>query len=177
MKNIVSAVFESHAQAEQAIQQLRSQGVPDASISVVAQHEGQTTQTDASGHDIADHDNKASGTMKGLSIGAGVGALFGLAAAVIPGIGPFITAGALAEVLGTAGGAAAAGAIVGGTAGSIAGMLMDYGVSKEDAHYYEQRIKEGGVFVAVDTQGMPANEQIIRQTLQAAGGKTSAYMA
>jgi len=177
MKNIVSAVFDTQAHAEQAISQLRSSGVPDSAISVVAQHAGDMNAGGAHTTDVTDHDNKASGTTKGLTVGAGVGALFGLAALAIPGIGPFVTAGALAEVLGTAGGAAAAGAIVGGTSGALAGALMKYGVGKEDAEYYERRIHEGGVFVAVDTQGDATNEQLIRSVLQQSGGKTSAYMA
>lgn len=177
MSSIVSAVFDSEAQAEGAVRQLRAQGVPDDRISIVAQHQGHVETTSGSGEHLADHDTKGSGTAKGLGIGAGVGALFGLAAAAIPGVGPFITAGALANVLGTTLGATAAGAVVGGTAGTLAGALMDYGVSEDDAHYYEKRVKEGGVFVAVDTGDNVQNEQMIRQILQTSGGKTSAYMA
>ncbi|RYG24864.1 hypothetical protein EON82_09240 [bacterium] len=178
MKNIVSAVFDTQAHAEQAISQLRASGVPDSAISVVAQHAGDMNTGAAHTTDVSDHhDDKASGTMKGLTIGAGVGALFGLAALAIPGVGPFVTAGALANVLGTTGGAIVAGAAVGGTAGSLAGALMDYGVNEEDARYYESRVTQGGVFVAVETGGDMQNEQTIRQVLQTAGGKTSAYMS
>jgi len=177
MKSIVSAVFDTHAHADQAIAQLRASGVPDSSISVIAQHTESMNTGGANVKSLDDHDNKGSGLAKGLTTGAGVGALFGLAAAVIPGIGPFITAGVLAEVLGTTAGAAAAGAIVGGTSGALAGALMKYGVGKEDAEYYERRLHEGGVFVAVDTQGDAQNEQLIRNVLQQTGGKTSAYMA
>lgn len=177
MKNIVSAVFDTQAHAEQAISQLRASGVPDSALSIVAQHAGDMNTGSAHTTDVSDHDNKASGTTKGLTIGAGVGALFGLAALAIPGVGPFVTAGVLANVLGTTGGAIAAGAIVGGTAGSLAGALMDYGVSEQDARYYEERVNQGGVFVAVETGGDMQNEQTIRQILQTAGGKTSAYMS
>ncbi len=177
MKNIVSAVFDNQAQAESAISQLRANGVPDSAISIVAQHAGDMETGHANVKDLDDHDNKASGMTKGALAGAGVGALFGLAALAIPGVGPFITAGALAETLGITGGAVASGALVGGTAGGLSALLMDYGVSHEDASFYEQRLQQGGVFVAVDTQGMAANEQVIRTTLQQAGGRTSAYMA
>jgi hypothetical protein len=176
MKNIVSAVFDTQAHAEQAISQLRASGVPDSAISIVAQHAGDMNTGSAHTTDVSDHDH-GSGAGKGLTVGAGVGALFGLAALAIPGIGPFVTAGALAHVLGTTGGAIAAGAIVGGTAGGLAGALTHYGVSEEDAKYYETRVNEGGVFVAVETGGDTQNEQVIRQVLQTAGGKTSAYMS
>ncbi|MEA2553358.1 MAG: hypothetical protein QOJ65_1534 [Fimbriimonadaceae bacterium] len=178
MKKIVSAVFEDQMQAEQALQQLRANGVPDSSISVVAQHPETIDSTGGVNvQDADDHDNKGSGLAKGAAIGAGTGALFGLAAFFIPGIGPFVTAGALANALGYAGGAAVSGAIVGGTAGGLAGVLMDYGVDKDDAEYYQERIGQGGVFVAVDTAGSPQNEDVIRQVLQSAGGRSSAYMA
>jgi uncharacterized membrane protein len=177
MKNIVSAVFDNHAQAEQAIAQLRASGVPEHSISIVAQHADQMNTGHADVKNLDDHDNKASGMVKGALAGAGVGALFGLAALAIPGVGPFITAGALAQTLGVTGGAVASGALVGGTAGGLSGLLMDYGVSHEDASFYEQRLHQGGVFVAVDTSGHAENEQIVRNVLQQAGGRTSAYMA
>ncbi len=172
--NIVTAVFPTHDSAERAVQSLRTNGVPDSSISVVAQHAG---QVESHGEvEDAHADNTASGTMKGITIGAGVGALFGLAAAFIPGIGPFITAGALANALGTAGGAAAAGAIVGGTTGGIVGMLENYGLSGEDAKHYAGQIEGGGVFVGVSTgAGLDASQ--IKETLRANGGQTSAYMA
>lgn len=177
MKNIVSAVFDNQAQAEQALAQLRAQGIPDRAISIVAQHSDNLTTGHSDVKSLDDHDNKASGLTKGTLAGAGIGALFGLAALAIPGVGPFITAGALAEVLGVTGGAVAAGAIVGGTAGGLSALLLDYGVSREDAAYYEQRIHQGGVFLAVDVTDAPQNEAIVRTTLQQAGGRSSAYMA
>ncbi|MGV3615034.1 MAG: hypothetical protein ACO1SV_06840 [Fimbriimonas sp.] len=177
MKNIVSAVFDTQAQAEQALQRLRASGIADNHVSIVAQHANDLTTGHAEVRDLDDHDNKASGMAKGALAGAGVGALFGLAALAIPGVGPFITAGALAEALGVTGGAIASGAIVGGAAGGLSGLLMDYGVSKDDAAYYEQRLHQGGVFMAVDVTGMPQNEQVVRSVLQQAGGRTSAYLA
>jgi hypothetical protein len=174
-QDIVAAVFPDRASAERAIQNLRNMGVPDQSISVIAQHDEGHVETHG---DVHEHsaDNKASGTMKGLTVGAGVGALFGLAAAFIPGIGPFITAGALAQALGTVGGAAAAGAIVGGTAGTIVGMLENYGLSGDDAKHYAGEIERGGVFVGVAT-GVGVDSSRIRETLVSAGGQSSAYMA
>lgn len=153
MTNIVSAIFDDRSQAEQAVSELRTAGVPDQSISIIAQHEGSTTATasDGGGQIDADADNKGSGLGKGIGVGAGVGALFGLAALAIPGVGPFITAGALASTLGATGASVAAGAVVGGTAGGLSGALMNYGVSEEDSRYYEERVAKGGVFVSVDT--------------------------
>jgi uncharacterized membrane protein len=177
MKNIVSAVFDNQAQAEQALSQLRAQGIPDRSISIIAQHSDRLNTGHSDVKDLDDHDNKASGMAKGALAGAGIGALFGLAALAIPGVGPFITAGALAEALGVTGGAVASGAIVGGTAGGLSAVLLDYGVNKDDAAFYEQRLHQGGVFVAVDVSEVPQHEAIVRTALQQAGGRSSAYMS
>ena len=44
--NLVSAVFDTHADAERALAELRSAGVSDSAISVVAQHDGKTATTE-----------------------------------------------------------------------------------------------------------------------------------
>jgi len=150
----VAAVFDKRDDAEKAVDWLRSRGVPDENISVLARSSSDTAvlaeRTGAekvaqdAGSDIA----RGAGT--GLAAGAAVGAIFGLAAAAIPGVGPFITAGALAHALGAFGGGAAAGAIVGGTSGLIAGALSKWGLDKADADYYAREVERGAYFVAVD---------------------------
>jgi len=128
---IVSAVFDNHAQGEQAINALRQMGVNDSQFSVVSQQTGAGGAAGAGDHG----DNAGDRTSKGLLAGAGVGALFGLAALAIPGVGPFITAGWLAEALGVTAGAMTAGAIVGGTSGAITGALIKGGYSEHEANY------------------------------------------
>jgi hypothetical protein len=150
---LVSAVFGSRRDAEQAIEWLRSRGVPNDQISALTRdareapapaHAGVTGVHTDPGSDVA------RGAGVGLATGAGAGALFGLAAALIPGIGPFITAGALAAYLGATGGAAAAGAIVGGATGAIAGALSKWGLDQADAQYYSDAIEQGATFVAAE---------------------------
>ena len=157
MINRVTAVFANRRDAEQAVDWLRSNGVANDNISVLAHHANETAAVAArTGAERVDDDpgsDMARGAGTGLAAGAGVGVLFGLAAAAIPGIGPFITAGALAHVLGVTGGAAAAGAIVGGTSGAVAGALSKWGLDKADADYYGTEVERGGVFVAADLDG------------------------
>lgn len=175
MTQIVSAIFDDRSEAEQAVSELRSAGIPDKAISIVAQHEGSTTATasDGGGRIDDDADTKGSGIGKGIGVGAGVGALFGLAALAIPGVGPFITAGALASTLGATGGTIAAGAIVGGTAGGLSGALMKYGVSEEDSRYYEERIGKGGVFVSVDAAEAEIEPSEAEEILFSHGGHSA----
>lgn len=174
-KQIAAAVFDSESDAERAVSELRRAGVPDSAIAIISQHDGKTEAHDAGGK-VHAGDNKGSGVAKGLGVGAGVGALFGLAALAIPGIGPFVTAGFLAESLGVAGGAAASGAIVGATAGGLTSLLTDYGVGHHEAKYFEERIKSGGVFVAVDTGTASSFAGTAPDILRSAGGRTSAAM-
>lgn len=91
--SIVSAIFASDAEAEQAVAALRRKGFSDDSISVV-RRSGDDQFRNGDG-EIVDADDKFSGSAKGLGFGAGVGALFGLSALLIPGVGPFIAAGTL----------------------------------------------------------------------------------
>ncbi|GEM44482.1 PRC and DUF2382 domain-containing protein [Deinococcus cellulosilyticus] len=168
----ISAVFPSQQQAQDAVNELKSRGISDNDLSFIARHNDNevTTGTGADVHD----DGK--GAARGLAVGASAGAIFGLAAALIPGVGPFITAGFLATSLGAAAGGAVAGAIIGGVTGTLAGALADAGYDREEAAYYESRLNEGGVLVAVnapDTIHRGEVTEILRRhggTLSASAG-------
>jgi hypothetical protein len=166
-RQIVSAVFDNRPEAERALAQLRSAGVRDEAISLIARHEGH------SGHTGDDDGDSGDDTRTGLGIGLGAGALLGFGALLIPGVGPFIAAGALAETLGVTGGAIAAGAAIGGAAGGLAGALKDHGVTDEDSTYYEDRINQGGVFVSVDTSKADLDAERAQDMLYRAGGHSA----
>jgi len=166
MLNRVTAVFDSQAQAEQAVADLRNMGVTDAHLSYVSRHNDGTV-----GNGAADGHTTGDDTVKGLTAGAGVGALFGIAAALIPGVGPFITAGTLlSTALGAVGGGAVAGAVVGGTTGAIAGALAHAGYDENEAAYYGSAVESGGVLVAVDADGAVSADQV-RSVLARHGGR------
>ena len=143
-ENIVSAVFDSRSEAESAVAELRTAGVNDSAISVIAQQDGKNTSADGSGEE-----DGTGGLVKGALAGAGVGTILGIAALAIPGVGPIIAAGAIASS--AIPGAALTGAAIGAVGGGLTGMLADHGVGDEDATYYEERINGGGTFVSVDT--------------------------
>lgn len=170
---IAAAVFNECERAEKAIHELRDAGVPDKSISLIQLHDDETETKDGSGRTVEAHegDDKGSGTAKGLATGGALGAIAGLGALFIPGVGPFIAAGALAETLGVAGSAAVASGVVGAAAGGLTGALLDYGMDREQAEYYERRVREGGVLVTVDTSENPSAYQPTRGILRAAGGE------
>jgi uncharacterized membrane protein len=162
-QSIASAVFDSRAEAERAVSQLRSAGVRDSDISIVAQHDGKNTSTDGAGEKTGDLVSKT-------ALGAGVGALLGVAALAIPGVGPLVAAGAIAES--AIGGAALTGTAIGAAAGGLSSLLTKHGVSDEDARYYEDRVNQGGVFVSVDSSATVDREPV-SNILYGAGGHSS----
>ena len=164
--NMASAVFDSQSEAQRAVDALRSAGVSDDAISVIARSDGETTVTDGAGEEAAkDVIGKA-------AAGAGVGALLGVAALAIPGVGPFVAAGAIAQA--AIGGAALTGTAVGAAAGGLAGALEDHGVDRADAGYYNDRLNDGGIFVSVDAKNTTHSASDISDILHRNGGHSSA---
>ena len=172
-QNIVSAVFDSHSEAEAAVRDLRQRGVRDSALSVIARHDsGDGDYGDANTHEAQE---KGEGLLKGALAGGGVGALLGIAALAIPGVGPLAAAGAIAASAVPE--AAAIGAGAGALAGGLSGLLAKHGVSDEDASYYEGRINDGGVFVSVDTSDGAIAPQEASDILNRAGGHSSSAAA
>jgi hypothetical protein len=169
---IVSATFQNRADAQQAVEWLRSNGVDSDAISVVSQ-QGATGDAGDHVHEAAsDASDAGKGALSGAAVGAGVGALFGLAALAIPGVGPFITAGWLAQALGTTGGALAAGAIVGGTSGSLAGALSHWGLNEAESHHYAGEVERGGTYVGVDVSRAGVDRSTIEHAFRRFNGST-----
>ncbi|UUR08993.1 DUF1269 domain-containing protein [Sphingomonas glaciei] len=168
--NVISAVFDSRAEAERAIAELRSAGVDNNAISVIGQDEGRTTETHGDGEAVSDGSEPTSFIAKAAA-GSGIGALLGVAALAIPGVGPLVAAGAIAEA--AVGGAALTGTAVGLAAGGISDLLSKHGVSDEDSRYYGDRINDGGIFVSVDTSRGNVDRDRIEDVLHRAGGHSS----
>ena len=142
-ERIASAVFDSRDEAERALAELRSAGIPDDAISII----GKSERGDGSGIDEDEDGANKSGAVKGAIGGAAAGGLLGLAALAIPGVGPLAAAGAIAASAMPE--AAAIGAGIGATVGGLSGLLSKEGVDDDDAKYYEENINRGGYFVGV----------------------------
>lgn len=165
-KNLVSAVFDSRSEAERAVTELRSAGLSDSAISIVARDDGTNTTTDGGGGEAT------KGFIAKTAAGAGVGTILGIAALAIPGVGPLVAAGAIATA--AIPGAALTGAALGAAAGGLGALLTSHGVSEEDATYYEGRINDGGVFVSVDTSNADLTSDAASDILYRNGGHSSA---
>lgn len=162
--SIVSAVFDSQSEAQQAVQELRQAGASDTSLSLVAQDGDRTTTTSGDGSTDDGHGSILRGILGGGALGAGLG----VAALAIPGVGPLVGLGAIAAS--AVPGAMGIGAAVGAAAGSLNEALQKHGVSEEDATYYNDRISNGGVFVSVDTNQSGLDAGTAQDILRRAGG-------
>ena len=147
-----SAIFDTHAEAERAVTELRSAGVSDTDLSVIAHHRGTTTATSGDGEITDEHHRNV---LRGILGGGALGAGLGVAALAIPGVGPLAAAGAIAASAVPE--AMAIGAGVGALAGSLNEVLTKHGVSHEDASYYGDRLKDGGVVVTVSGSSIDAD--------------------
>ena len=139
---VVTGVFEARGDAERAVNQLRSLGVPQDRIGLIAP--GSQPETIERGVPVTDTEDpgmgRAMGAAVGGAMGAAGGATLGLAAAslAIPGVGPVIAFGMIgAALLGTMG--AAAGAAIGD---SLEEQLGE-GVPHEDVFLYEDALRNG----------------------------------
>jgi hypothetical protein len=150
----ISRLYDSYAQAAEAVRNLEKTGVPHSDISIVSNNSDNwysenTVRKTTGGAATVDRDrdgvdDRAEGAGAGAGIGAAaggvVGLLTGLGLLAIPGVGPVVAAGWLV--------ATAAGAAVGGTAGGIIGALTQAGTSEEDAYLYAEGVRRGGTLVS-----------------------------
>lgn len=152
-------VYNTHAGAHTAIEELTAAGIPRDDISYIYTNvEGEIRDGD-SGSAVGE------GAAGGAATGAILGALAGFVVAngVLPGLGTLFVAGPIATALGLTGAAAttAAGAITGAVAGGLIGALTNIGVSEEDARLYEDLVRSGNVLVIARGTGVTAREVFV----------------
>ena len=135
----LSRVYDTYSQAQRVVADLKSAGIDDSEISLVA-----NKHVSAEYDDVDEVSGAATGAGLGATIGGAGGLLAGLGMIAIPGIGPVVAAGWLAATL--------AGAVAGAAAGGLVGALADAGVSKEDAEVYSEAVRRGGTLVTVRSE-------------------------
>ena len=158
MTKTLTRVYSDYATANAAVQQLKTAGLGDSHIGIVASN-ADGWHKPGSGDVDPKHDKDRDGKddrSEGAVTGGGMGAIAGGAAGVaaglgmlaIPGIGPVVAMGWLASL--------AAGAVAGGAAGGVIGALIESGTSKENAELYVEALRRGG---AVVTAKVPDKEE------------------
>lgn len=150
MMKTVLGVFQERADVERAIDKFKSEGFKPEDFSIVMKDKAEAQEI---GEDTGT--NVVGGAMSGATTGAVVGGLAGLVAGIaLPGLGAFLIGGPIAAALGLTGAAATtvSGAATGAVAGGLLGALMGLGLSEDEAEYYEGRVREGAILLAVPTR-------------------------
>jgi hypothetical protein len=135
----VIGLMDNLGDAQAVVRELVESGIAQDDIGFMANQKHQLPGT-------ADlNEGEGSGTLAGAGTGAALGGMAGLALAlaplVIPGIGPILAAGPIAAAL--------AGAGLGALAGGLIGSLTKLGVPEEEAHYYAEAVRRGGIVITV----------------------------
>ena len=139
---VVTGVFKSQNDAENAVNQLRDLGLQEKRIGIV--RPGSRPERLEAGVPVTDTEDpgmgRAMGAAVGGSMGAAGGATAGLAIAslAVPGIGPLIAFGMVgAALLGVVGAAA------GSAVGDAAEEELGEGIPHEDVYLYEDALRHG----------------------------------
>lgn len=159
MSKMVLGVISDPDMAERAVGRLEELGYNPKDISVVMKDRVQAERfAEDTGGNVAE--GAMSGAATGGILGGIAGLLIGVGAIAIPGVGALLIGGPLAAALGLTGAAATtvSGAVTGALAGGLVGALVSLGVPEEDARYYESRIKEGAILIAVPTMDTRVDE-------------------
>jgi hypothetical protein len=138
--------FADRVSADAAFDELVQRGFDRDDISILGRgREGASGLMD-------DRDHVTAG--EGAAVGGIAGLLIGVAAMLIPGIGPIVAIGPLTAALT----GAVTGGVTGAVVGGIAGALIDAGVPEDEARYYDERFRQGGILVTVRGDDMRYDE-------------------
>ena len=156
----VTGVFRSQDQAEDAVKQLRSLGIPDNRIGIV--RPGSQPERLESGVPVSDTEEPGMGRAMGAAVGGAMGAAGGataglaVASLMVPGIGPLLAFGMIgAALLGTVGAAA------GSTVGDTVEEELGEGIPHEDVYLYEDALRHGHtVLIAYAEEGEQADNAV-----------------
>src|SRR3954447_15383076 len=133
-------LYNSRAQAENAVEALQQAGFRSDDISVLLPDQ-QSSEEFAHEKNTKAPEGTTTGVSVGGALGGTLGLLAGIGALAIPGLGPFIAAG---PIMGTLAGAGAGGAV-----GGLIGALVGMGIPEYEAKRYEGRVREGGILLSV----------------------------
>ena len=153
----IVAVYQTHADAEQAIKELQLAGIDMKNLSIVAKD--YHTDEHVVGYYNAGDRMKRWGTT-GAFWGGFWGLLFGSAFFAIPGIGPLLAAGpVVAWIVG-----GLEGAVVVGGASALGAGLFSIGIPKDSVLEYELAVKNDKFLLIVS--GTAAEVAKARQTIE-----------
>jgi hypothetical protein len=166
----VAGVFQSRAEAEKAVRQIHSLGIPNDRIALLTP--GMDNQQVEDAVPTADTEQpgmgKAMGGAVGGAMGVAGGATLGAAAAslLVPGVGPVLAGGILGAAILGAGGTA-----TGMAAGEAMEQGLELGLPHDELYLYEDAMRQGRSVVIAFVEDDDATGTV-QSTLAAAGAET-----
>jgi outer membrane lipoprotein SlyB len=155
-------MYETMAQAEEAVYTLERAGFPVKHVSVVTQNLASDKATH--GFITPGDDLTLRGAATGAWVGGLVSVLIGAAFLWVPGFGPLLVVGRLAALLL----AGVEGALAGAATGGLLGALANWGIAEEHILDYEKRVQEGKhLVIAYGTDEEVARAHAILQSTTA----------
>jgi uncharacterized membrane protein len=133
----VVGIYDTMAQAEEAVHTLDQAGFPVKQVSIVTQNLASDKTTH--GFITPGDDLSPRGAATGAWVGGLVSLLIGSAFLWLPGFGPLLVVGRLAALLL----AGVEGTLVGAATGSLLGALTSWGIAEEHILDYEQQLRGG----------------------------------
>jgi hypothetical protein len=153
MENTIVGLYDDFQDVQNAVQELKENGISGEQISLIANDVNERLRGEAErsmrGTDPEPNSDVGSIAGFGVLMGGIAGFLVGLAALAIPGIGPVLAAGPMVAALGGAG--------IGAVTGGVLGALVDSGVSRGDADIYAEGVRRGGTLLTVYTSETEAD--------------------
>lgn len=171
MSTLITGLFHSRTEAEQAVDALTQIGVARDDISIMMSEQTRAAHFSdgaTSGHADATGGTKiAEGAGTGAAVGGTLGAIAGMLTLAagnlfLPGVGLLATGALLAGL---------AGAGAGGVAGTLVGGLIGMGIPKEHAEHLEAGLQSGGILVGV--HAADASVEAARRVLNAQGAENT----
>ena len=168
-KTYLTTIFPTRDEASEAVQALEKAGVEREAMSLL----WQGNQVSAS--DFAWPVGRTTAQVAGTVAGSGLaGAAFGVALLLIPGIGPVAATGTLAASAFSS--VATVSGVIGATGGAVANMLDDLDVDDLALNHFEQQLRRGKVFLAIDRGDAPIREELMMALVREHGGHAPAIL-
>jgi hypothetical protein len=135
----ITGVFNTQAEADKALQDLRQAGIPDDRITILTPGNNEKIATEMHTVPTDTTEQPGMGGAMGALLGGGIGLTGGsILMAMVPGVGPITAVGLLgAAVLG------AAGATIGASTGSKAEKASSQGIPEDEIFVYEDALRKG----------------------------------
>lgn len=146
MSTTIVALFKNIEDANQALGSLKTYGVADSQINVMARENvvGHLAKKEEANKEAAE--GMVAGAVGGATLGMFAGLVAGIGSVFIPGVGPVIAGSTLATLFGASAAGAGLGAVTGG---ALLGGLVKMGVPADDVDIYAEGLKRGGILIAV----------------------------